>query len=484
MPENWDVIIIGAGVVGCAIARELSRYRLRIGVLEKEMDVACGNSSRNSGVLHAGFTYRKGSLKALCCVEGNREFEVVAEELGVPFKRSGKLVVGFTDKDRASLERFKAVGEGNGVVGLELVDKKRLNELDSSAGGEFAMYSPSSGILDPMVYTLALAENATQNGAIFLFDREVTGISRRDGLYELATPTETFTTRWVVNAAGMNCARVSSMLGIHGYTIRGFKGEYIILDKKAGVFLNMPVYPAPNEKGGFATHATPTVHGNVLIGPDSYVTEDFGDFSVTKKQMDGLVTDGLRMFAQVKREYFIRNFAGIRPKLVDPATGEILDFVCEARAEAPNTINLVGIESPGLTSALPLARRAVALMAEKEKLLANPAFNPRRQAAPRFGEQDIEGKKKLIREDPDYGEIICRCETVTKAEILQAIRNPLGVRTVSAIKNRTRATMGRCQGGYCETRIAALIQEETGCRVTDVLLNQKDSRMFSGRVRE
>jgi len=484
MTDCYDVLIIGAGVVGCAVARELSRNRLRIGVLEKELDVACGNSSRNSGVLHGGFTYKKGSLKARCCVEGNREFDAVAEELGVPFRRSGKLIVGFNDKDRASLERFKAVGEGNGVVGLEMVDRKRLNELDASAGGEFAMHSPSSGILDPMVYTIALAENARRNGVDFFFDRAVTAITRRDGLYELATPAGTFTTRWVVNAAGMNCARVSSMLGIDGYMIRGFKGEYIILDKKAGAFLNMPVYPAPNEKGGFATHATPTVHGNVLIGPDSYVTEDFDDFSVTRKQMDGLVADGLKMFAQVKREYFIRNFAGIRPKLVDPATGEILDFVCEARAEAPNTINLVGIESPGLTSALPLARRVVALMAAKEKLVPNPDFDPRRKAQLRFSEQDLEGKKKLIQKDPDYGEVICRCESVTKAEIIKAIHNPLGVCTVSAIKNRTRATMGRCQGGYCETRITKLIEEETGCKVTDVLFNRKDSEMFTGRVRE
>ncbi len=483
MNERYDVLIIGAGVIGCAVARELSRYRLKIGVLEKELDVACGNSGRNSGVLHGGFTYKMGSLKAACCVEGNREFDAVAEELGVPFKRLGKVVVGFTEADMESLVRFKAVGEGNGVRGLEIVDKKRLSELDSSAGGEFAMHSPDSGILDPMAYTIALAENARMNGVDFFFDREVTAIARADGGWELVTPAQTFAARWVVNAAGLNCARISSMLGIGGYVIRGFKGEYFILDKKAGAFLNMPVYPAPDAKGGFATHATPTIHGNVLIGPDSYITEDFEDFSVTKKQMDGLVRDGLKMFAQVKREYFIRNFAGIRPKRIDPATGEVLDFVCEARDEAPNTINFVGIESPGLTGALPLARRAVALMAQKEALVPNPDFNPRRKAAVRFREQDLATKKLLIGRNPDYGEIICRCENVTKAEILEATHNPLGVCTVAAIKNRTRATMGRCQGGYCETRIASLMQEETGRNVTEILFNRAGSNMFTGPVR-
>jgi glycerol-3-phosphate dehydrogenase len=482
--NDYDVLIIGAGVIGCAIAREMSRYRLKVGVLEKELDVACGNSCRNSGVLHGGFTYKKGSLKAICCVEGNQEFDRVAEELDVPFKRLGKLIVGFTEKDRASLERFKAVGEGNGVRGLEIIDKVRLSELDSSAGGEFAMYSPASGIVDPFAYTIALAENAKTNGVDFFFDSEVKAIARAQGRYELTTSSGSYSTRWVVNASGMNCARVSSMLGISGYVIRGFKGEYIVLDKKAGAFLNMPVYPAPDEKGGFATHAIPTVDGNVLIGPDSYVTEDFDDFSVTRKQMDGLARDGLKMFSETRREYFIRNFAGIRPKRINPDTGEVLDFVCEARDEAPNTINLVGIESPGLTSALPLARRAVALMAGKEALEINPDFNPRRKSVVRFSECDLETKRRLIAADPDYGEIVCRCETVTKAEVLKAIRNPLGTCTVAAVKNRTRATMGRCQGGYCETRIACLIKEELGKKDNEILYNRKGSMMFTGPVRE
>ena len=345
------------------------------------------------------------------------------------------------------------------------------------------MHSPDSGILDPIAYTIALAENASMNGVDFLFDREVTSIARSGGVWELVTPVETFRTRWVVNASGLSCASVSSMLGIGGYTIRGFKGEYIVLDKRAGAFLQMPVYPAPDAKGGFATHATPTMDGNVLIGPDSYITEDFGDFGVTKDRMDGLVRDGLTMFAQVRREYFIRNFAGIRPKRIDPATGEVLDFVCEARDEAPNSINFVGIESPGLTGALPLARRAVALVAARESLVPNPDFNPRKGSAPRFRDLDLAAKKLLVDLDPDCGEIICRCETVTKAEILAAIRNPLGARTVASVKNRTRATMGRCQGGYCETRIANLIREESGGKVTEILFNRPGSAMFTGPVR-
>ncbi len=485
MMEQFDVLIVGAGVVGCAVAREMSRNKLKIGVIEKEMDVAFGNSGRNSGVLHGGFTYKPGSLRAQVAVEGNKEFESVAKELDVPFERLGKVVVGFDDKDMESLRRFKSVGEQNGVEGLEIIDKERLYELDSSAGGEFAMYAPSSGILDPMAYTIALAENAAMNGVEFIFGRRVVDINRIDGIYEISTAEgETFKTRWVVNCAGLYSAEISSMLGIDGYVIRGFKGEYIVLDKKAGEFINMPVYPAPNENGGFATHAIPTIDGNVLIGPDSYVTEDFDDFSNQKVQMDGLEEDGLKMFKHTKREYYIRNFAGIRAKRIDPETEQVVDFICEARDEAPNTINYVGIESPGLTGALPLARRGVALMAEKEDLVPNPDFNPIRKAIPKFIELSFEEQQKLVEETPDYGEIICRCENVTKAEILSAIKNPLGTCTLSSVKNRTRATMGRCQGGYCQMRITDMIEEELGKKETDIRLSGKDSNMFTGKVRD
>ena len=484
MKQVYDVLIIGSGVVGSAVAREFSRFKLEIAVLEKELDVCCETSGRNSGVLHGGFTYKTGSLKAQCSVEGNAEFDKVAAELDVPFKRTGKVVVGFTDSDMQSLLKYKAIGEANGVPRLEIIDKQRLEELDSSAGGEFAMYSPTSGILNPFIYTVALAENAKQNGAEFYFDREVIDIKRENDIYQVITKNEVYKTRWVVNCAGLNSAKISTMLGIDGYTIGGFKGEYFVLDKNVGKYLNMPVYPAPGPTGGFATHATPTVDGNVLIGPDSVLVDDFEDYGVTSPAMEKLIIDGTKMFKHVKREHFIRNFSGIRPKLIDKKTKQVLDFVLESRAEAPNAINLVGIESPGITSALPLARRAVALLQEKETLIPNEKFNPRRKGILCFAKQSEVMKRELIEKDPNYGEIICRCETVTKAEILQAVHNCLGVETVLGIKNRTRATMGRCQGGYCETRIVEIIQEVLNKKETEVLYGRVGSTMFTGKVTE
>ncbi len=491
--KQYDVIIIGAGVIGCAVARELSRYKLKTCVLEKELDVACGNSSRNTGMLHAGFTYKPGSLKAECAVEGNQEFDQVARELGVPFKRTGKLVIGFTERDRKNILKFKANGEKNGVKGMRMIDKEEIERIDANAGGEFAMYVPSSGILDPMQYTIGLAENACQNGVEFFFGQRVVGIHRQESKQSLddnsywmiKTEIDSFQTKWVINCAGMYASAISKMLGYEDYPTKGFKGEYYVLDKKAGKYLSIPVYPAPNEKGGFMTHATPTIDGNVLVGPDSYLTDGLEDYTVTKEHMDGLFEDGQKMFKQMKREYFIRNFSGIRWKRYDKETGEILDFLLEAdEKKSPNTVNLVGIESPGVTCALPLARRAVAKLVERENPKKNPDFCPVRAVKKRFYEMTDEEQKRAIEENTLYGEIVCRCETVTKAEILEAIHNPLGVCTVTGIKNRTRATMGRCQGGYCETRITEMIEQELGVEPEQVRYSKRDSYMFTGKVRD
>ena len=482
--QNYDVIIIGGGAVGSAVARELTRWRLSVAVLEKESDVCTQTSGRNTGMLHAGFLYKPGSLKAQCAVEGNAEFDQVARELDVSFKRTGKLIVGFTEEDKARREYFIERGRINGVPGMELIDRKRMDEIDPSAGGNFAIHCPSSGILDPFIYTIALAENAVKNGAKYHLYTEVTGVDRLDdGRHVLHTSQGDFSCRWVVNSAGLNSAKVSAMLGIPGYVIQPVKGEYFVLDKKAGAFAKIPVYPAPTAKFTFDTHATPTVDGNVLVGPNSFNVADGEDYSVRQVGMDGLQESGARMFKHMKRDYYIRTFAGARPKRIDPATGEVQDFLVECRDDVPGVVNLVGIESPGLTSALPIARRVVNMIREREELVPNPDFDPIRKGITRFHEASREEQAKLISENPDYGEIVCRCETVTRAEIIAAIHNPLGVCTVNGIKVRTRASMGRCQGGYCETRITAMIREELKKAVTDVRLTNGDSYMFTGYVK-
>jgi len=505
--DCFDVTVIGAGVIGSAVARELSKYNLKAIVLEKELDVATGNSSRNTGMLHAGFTYKPGSLRAQCAVEGNQEFDTVASELSVPFKRTGKLVVGFTKHDHENILKFKRNGEINGVRDIRMIDKAEIQRIEPNAGGEFAMYVPSSGILDPMEYTIALAENASINGVEFKFDCKVISIERLNALtsytsssqsknhlpistniYKINTSQGIVYSKWIINCAGAYSVFISEMLGYPKYYQCGFKGEYYVLDKKAGAFLKTPVYPAPNDKGGFSTHATPTIDGNILVGPDSYLTEGREDYANQKERLDGLYRDGVKMFTQMKREYFIRNFAGIRWKNCDPDTGEVLDFILESDPAKPCTVNLVGIESPGVTAALPLARRAVKKLVEKEasdgnKITPNDSFNPIRKSIRRFSNMSIEEKREAIKSDPNYGQIICRCENVTRAEILAAIHNPLGVHTVTGIKNRTRSMMGRCQGGYCQTRITKMIEQELGITPKDIRYQRKDGWLFTGEVR-
>lgn len=482
--KQYDVIVIGSGVVGSAIARELSRYDLNVGVLEKELDVVCETSGRNSGVLHAGFNNKPGSLMAKFCVEGNQGFDKVAKELNIPFKRTGKLVTGFSDEDIKVLEELKEKGDKNGVKGLEIVSEKRIKELAPNVKGTKALYSPMTGILDPFIYTIALAENACENGVEFYLGREVKEIKRKEQYYEIITNKETYFTKWVINSAGLNSDKIARMLGITDYTIYPCRGEYFILDQKAGKYLNIPAYPVPNKKeGGLGIHLTPSIHGNIFIGPSADYIDENDNYSATEEVMDMLVREGRKILPQIKREHFIRNFSGIRPKLVSKEKGGYADFVIEERKEIPNVINLVGIESPGLTSAVPIARYVVEKIKNKETLKENKKFNPIRKGIVKFSEQSEEKQAELIRENPDYGEIICRCETITKAEILSAVRNPLGVGTVTGIKYRTRAMMGRCQGGYCQTRIAEIIMKEKNSNTDELKYSRENGKMFVGKVR-
>ena len=436
---RFDVLIIGGGVVGSAIARELTRYQLRIGVLEKNLDVCYETSGRNSGVVHGGFAYDVGTLKAKLCVEGNQGMDELSRELGFVFKRCGKVLVGKTPEDLETLKRTIVQGEKNGATKLRLLNKEELHELVPTAVGEFAMFSENSGIVDPFNYTIALAENAAQNGAEYFFDHEVTGISRGtsetgEDLYTVTTTHGTFESRWVVNSAGLGCGKISDMLGIKGYRVIGSKGDYIILDRRTGELLPMPIYPVPSNTY-MGIHVTNTTDGNVIIGPNAEMTENFTYYGVPQENMDYLAKSASEIWPYIKKSDYIRNYSGILPKWVDE-NGTIQDFKIEIRPElAPH-------------------------------------------------EQDDETKAKLIEEDPDYGEVICRCEKVTKAEILKAIHNPLGVHTMTGIKYRTRSMMGRCQGGYCQMRIEKMIEEELGVKDTDIRYARQNSWMFTGEVRK
>lgn len=481
MSQIYDFLIIGAGVVGSAVARELSRYTAKTCVLEKNLDVCYEQSGRNSAVIHGGFAYDENSNKAKFCVEGCMEFDALAKSLDIPFKRTGKVLVGNTPEDRERLVKTIETGKKNGAQGLELIEEKRLKELVPAVNGSFAMYSPMSGIVDPFIYTIALAENAHENGVTYHFDQEVTHIEKTNDLFIVSTPKGQFKSKWIINSAGNNCAHISKMLGLKAYEIEGTKGEYIVLDQKVGPLLPMPVYPVPTNTY-MGIHVTPTIDGNVTVGPNANKESDYINYGVSKESMDFLKEDANTLWPHIQQKDFIRNYAGIQPTWKD---GEhvIKDFLIEFSEEVENTVNLIGMESPALTSAVPIARHVVKGIMKRCPLTVKEDFNPKRRGIIKFSEQSKEIQAGLISQNPDYGEIICRCEQITKAEILSAIHNPLGVDTLTGIKYRTRAMMGRCQGGYCQMRISQMIQAHKNKDETDIMYARRGSYLFTGKVR-
>lgn len=509
MKEMYDIIIIGAGAVGCAIARELSRYRLRIAVLEKECDVAAGTSGRNSAVVHAGFNNRPGTLMARMCVEGNQGFEALCRELDVPYKKTGKLVVGYDEEDREALKKLIRQGEENGCKGLRLIGQQELTKMAPRVSGICAMYSPETAIFDPFLYTLSLAENARENGVDFYFEEEVTQVfHEREDKYHPADSDDLldyfcrlslhlpnrfvlttsrglrFQAPIVINSAGLGSARVAALAGIHKYKLYPCRGEYLILDKKAGAYLDMPVYPVPRPGiGGLGVHLTPTVHGNLIIGPSAEYLDDGEDYATTKDVMDRLLKEARQLLPSIGRSDIIGTYAGIRSKQTSPQTGGYADFTICDEEELPGWINLIGIESPGMTASQPIARFVTELVGRRIPLGTTPGFNPRHRNILRFAQISPERQAELIKEDPEYGEIVCRCNQVTKKEIRQAIENPLGVRSVSAIKYRAWATTGRCQGGYCMTRIASMLENEYGLKPEEITYRGSGSEMFTGHVK-
>lgn len=483
MGQKFDVMIIGGGMIGSAVAREMARYNCTIGVLEKNMDVCYETSGRNSAVVHGGFAYDPGTLKAKFCVEGNQMMDQLSKELDFPFLRCGKVLVGKTDEDLEQLKRTMAQGAVNGATGLSLINEEELHELVPMAVGKFAMFSKNSGILEPFKYTIAMAENAAQNGVQYFLEHEATGLKRENDEWIIETNQGTFISKWVINCAGHGAGKISDMLGIKGYKTVGSKGDYIILDKRTGSLLPMPIYPVPSNTY-MGIHVTNTIDGNVIVGPNAELVEDYGFYGVPQENMDYLAESASEIWPCIKKSDYIRNYSGTLPKWVDD-NGKIQDFKIEMREElAPCAVNLIGIESPGLTGAIPIGRYVANMVVEKTGWGANESFNPVRKGIVRFAELSEEEQSRLIAEDPDYGELICRCEKVSKAEILQAIRNPLGVKSLVGIKYRTRSMMGRCQGGYCQMRVAELIRQEHGMEKEELRYNREGSYMFTGSVRE
>lgn len=464
--SGYDVAVIGAGVVGSAIARELSRYRIRVCLIEKEADVSFGTSKANSGIIHAGFHSNPGMLKTRLCVLGNREFDNLSEELEFPFQRRGELVVAFTPEDLRILQNLYRQGRENHVPYLELVGRDRALELEPALNPDVlgALYAPTAGILGPYEYCFALAENAVANGVELHLNEKVVWIARDDSGFRIRTERGgTFATRFVVNAAGLYADEIAAMVGITSFTIRPRKGEEYLLDKRVGELVKRIIFPVPTptSKGMLII---PTVDGPVMVGPTAEEVENKEDFSTTTEGLKRVFEHAQKMIPAIRSRDIITSFVGIRPV----ATGE--DFII-GPTDVPGFINAAGIQSPGLTASPAIAKHVVEVLLKAGlALTAKPEFNPRREAIPRTRTFIETGRfdelAALVEKDPLYGHLVCRCEHVTEAEVVEAVRR--GHVTLDSIKFATRAGSGRCQAGFCTSRLLAILSRETGMPIEKI----------------
>lgn len=464
MDQSYDVIIIGGGVVGCLIARTLSRYRLRVLLLERESDVCSGTSKANSAIVHAGYDAKPGSLKAKLNVAGNRMYDQVCAELGVLFQRCGTYVVALTDEDLLTLDELYQRGVQNGVLGMRIISGEEMMRAEPLVNPEVraALYAASGGIVDPFMMTIAAAENAVTNGVHVRLETEVTDLLKRDGrICGVRTPRGDWASRFVVNAAGVHADTIMALAGLYGFHIRPRRGEYYVLDREKSAVRTV-LFPCPT-KVSKGIVVTPTAHGNTLLGPNAVDVGEKDDSSVTPAGLEEVFSGAQRLVPTLDRRDVIAVFAGLR------AAGSSGDFCIEAPREAPGLINVAGIESPGLTAAPAIAEFVLDLLRECGlQLVAKPDYNPVRHSPPCFSELSREEQAALIARDPRYGRIVCRCETVTEGEIVAAIHAPLPARTYDALKRRTRLGAGRCQGGFDTPRVLEILARELGIPYTSV----------------
>ena len=465
MEHKADVAIIGGGVIGTAILAALARYELDCVLLEKEPDIAAGTTKANSAVLHAGFDAPFGTQKAVMNVRGNQLYHALEKELALDIKWTGSLVAALTEEDEAKLVELKARGEKNGVPGLEIWDGARARQQEPNLNPAIraALWAPTAGICWPFGIAAAFAENAAQNGARIWRDCPVTAIRTENGqVTALKTPRGEIKTRFVVNAAGVYADRVSAMAGDTSFSIRPRRGEYVLFDRTArdkmvwGI-----VFPVPTKNSkGILVGAT--THGNVFIGPNAQDIDAREDVAVTADGMAEIMTGAKRLLPDIPGSLAITEFAGLR------AISSTGDFVLGPSPVVRGLVQAAGIQSPGLTSAPAIGEYLAAYIAKETGAAPRVDYRSGRPAQPVFRTMTPGAQAALIARDPRYGRIICRCETITEGEIVDAIRRPCGARTVDGVKRRTRAGMGRCQGGFCGPRVITILARELGIRVPEI----------------
>jgi len=477
----YDVVVIGAGIIGASVARELAKYDLNVKVLEKENDVANGTTKANSAIVHAGYDPKNGTMMAKVNVKGNEMFEEICNELDVPFERIGSLVLAFNDEDLKTINELYENGTKNGVPNLQILTKEETLKLEPNISPEIAgaLHAPTGGIVGPWEYTIALMENAVVNGVRLQLSAEVTSIEKLEDGYTITIndSEKPIYTKYIVNAAGIYADKVHNMVAKPAYTISPRKGQYFVMDKTQGELVKKTIFQCPNEHGK-GVLVTPTVHGNLLVGPDSESIISREDFSTTSEQLDFVREKAALSVKNIAFRDSIRNFAGLR------AYSERTDFIVEEAEDAKGFIDLAGMKSPALSSAPAIALEAIKLLKDSGlEFKENKNFIKERKQIV-FMELSPERKAEIIKENPSYGRIICRCENITEGEIIDSIRRPVGATTLDGVKKRCRPGMGRCQGGFCGPRVQEILSKELGKNLEEILLDKNNSYIVTSETKK
>lgn len=474
----YDVAIIGAGVVGGLLARTLSKYRLKVCILEKENDVAMGATKANSAIVHAGFDAKPDTLKAKLNVRGSEMMEKVAKELGVKYIKNGSLVIGFDEEDKAVLETLLERGQKNGVTGLRLLNDAEVHALEPnlSPNVKYALHAPSGAIICPYELAVAAIGNAMDNGADLKCNFEVNDICKMGDAFAVSSKNDWVQAKFVVNAAGVYSDEIAKLIGDYSIDVHPRKGEYILLDKGEGSILNHTVFRTPSEKGK-GILVTPTVDNNLLLGPTSVDRMDKTDAGTTKEGFSKILQEASENVEGIPFHKAITSFCGLR------AVGNTGDFII--RSPQKGFVHAAGIESPGLSASPAIAEYIVDMLKEQGlELEEKTDFNPERKPMHGFREANMEEKNRMIKENPAYGKIVCRCEKVTEGEILDALRQNPKATDLDGVKRRTRAQMGRCQGGFCGPYIVELIAKEMGVGYEKVTKFGGNSVINFGKTKE
>ena len=474
----YDVLIIGAGVIGCSIARELSRYKLSVAVVDKENDIAMGTSKANSGIVHAGFDAKTGTNKAIYNVLGARMFPKLSEELDFPYRKNGALVLCFDEGNRNELVQLLEQGKRNGVGGLSILDGDAVRKLEPNVSEKVvaALYAETSAIVSPYEMTIALAENAATNGVEFLLGSAVKSITNSKNGFEVSLADgRSLWTKIVVNCAGVYADEVYNAMKVSKpINIVARKGEYVLLDKKCGGLTDKTLFQQPT-KMGKGVLVAPTTHGNVIVGPTADDVPQKDNLDTTVNGLNNAFNTATLSVPTLSRRDIITQFAGLRAH----STGG--DFII-GESEIENFFNVAGIESPGLSAAPAIAEDVATEIATKLNAEKNPAFVAKRKGIPCFAHMSDSERKQLIEKNALYGKIVCRCENVTEGEIVDSIRRPVGATDLDGVKRRTRAGMGRCQMGFCTPRIMEILSRELGKDMTEITKYGKGSHVVVGRT--